>query len=284
MAGTRNLSDTTIDLIADQQQGQFALDLVSVPGITQRGRHGKALWQGGTRTVDGDILRAPPATFRTSNPPFTQYSATRGPVLPGHKKLTRGLIRKEATGTGTGLNAKLTLHFQFNPFSINFAYATDPQVAPAEMQPESMDGVNNIVGGASFSLQLLFDRSAEVARGTMPDGVLVDVDILDKIMGIDDGHAISSTPVTVRLGPRWKLTGWITNCDITYTHFSHRMTPMRCTANVGFVALYGSDNALGAQDNGNPNPGANIAPTSGSNTTDPPSSPVGTTTSGTATT
>lgn len=268
MAGTKNLGAPLVDRLQDQQQSQYATKLNSLPGVTAKVRQGRAMSQGGVRTDTGDIAGAPPRTERVVNPPFLLHSAgTRG--RPQHyrraQKIHRGFIQKDPIH-GDELSQKIRLNFMYNPFSINFHYATDPTVLPDEYSPESQEGVGRLVQGASFALDLLFDRVGEVSRNILPDGVLTDIDILDKVTGIDQNGVVTSNPVKLRLGPRWYMYGFMTEVDVLYTLFSAKMVPMRAKVSLGFVAQYRSENPLGNWSAGtaNNNPGA---PASGTNWT-----------------
>lgn len=221
------------------------------------------------------------------NPVFHPSMTER--FIPGvgtSQSITHGyIIQKEGWGTGPG-GGRYKLRFLFNPNDFTVEYLQQGDVF-AQPQQAVADNVANstIPNMQTMNINLLFDRTMEVAvvGGALArpndtydnrwnKGCYADVEIMEKIVGIKDGFGgVQKVPVdiyfgdlamfksyapgsygkqvTASEGKPLKFSGNLTGMSVTYTHFSHTMTPVRCTIAVGWTqALYTAAGNLATPD------------------------------------
>lgn len=168
------------------------------------------------------------------------------------------------------------LNFLYNPSTVSVNHSTDAanQVMPPYTRSDLDDGVPLVAAGGTLSFALLFDRTYEMSDPTKFDklegtyGVMADIHVLYNLVGINtsqeaqaadgDDKATSGnvlgimqmSPVWARFGQaraayknnlpklsRMEYFGYINNIGITYTHFSQRMTPVRCAVDISMTLM-----------------------------------------------
>lgn len=189
-----------------------------------------------------------------------------------NSELYRGLmVSRPATG---GTATQFRVNFLYNPSTINESRSLDlnndvlPTYARNPDDPgKYATGMNTFIG---FSL--LFDRTYELwdigyygtDAGTY--GVMVDVNAFYNMLNINQQvtitpqqqiggsvpftatsygqivqGAMSAVPVDLYFGYKspgaLKYFGFVTQMDVTYTHFTQKMVPQRCAINVGFQVM-----------------------------------------------
>lgn len=174
-----------------------------------------------------------------------------------------GTLRK---GWIEGGAIKAKLRFQYNPAEVQMEYLfNDSSLTSQELSPFER-GLPNVMEGATFSVNLMFDRSAEVnvarknlslgqeiiglATGNNPiiPGVLEDIYILDRLIGVADSGVPFSQPVRVVLSPTLFFQGWLTGASVQYVKFDHHMNPMVATVNVAIRAIFSAPHTTAAGD------------------------------------
>lgn len=204
-------------------------------------------------------------TSVSSNPIFDSRIITRG--VAGNP-LTRGRIITDASILTNNAVQTYMLNFLYNPDSIQLSYSvalgdTTP-LQPSFRNPG--DTFNLPIPLQNFlTFGLLFDRTYEVAynTGVAPHGVYDDVAALYNIVGInqeiadvpqnklDDSGKPTASGTTNVTGPMQMNTcffyfggqkslsyyGMIQSLQITYTHWSIEMVPVRCAITVNAQLL-----------------------------------------------
>lgn len=181
----------------------------------------------GTRLLDPN---------QRTNPPFDPriWAVPGGPSAPGMPKgrLLRGrmtMMHVDPTSIAGAPKLKRALNFLWNPQTISHGYSFDSSVLPAGFQ--NPDDVGQpIQNGQSVGWNLIFNRMYEVMENANHPGVLGDTQALEYMLGAWDGTAIRATQMLVVFGTTgdakpFAYTGYITNANVEYTHFSHRMIP-----------------------------------------------------------
>ncbi|MGW3763121.1 hypothetical protein [Streptomyces sp. NPDC005131] len=168
------------------------------------------------------------------------------------------------------------LNFLYNPSAVSVNHSTDAanQVMPPYTRSDLDDGVPLVAAGGTLSFGLLFDRTYEMSDPTKFDtvegtyGVMADIHVLYNLVGINTSQDAQATdgqekptsgsvvgimqmsPVWCRFGQarhsfkdklpnlsRMEYFGYINNIGITYTHFSQRMTPVRCAVDISMTLM-----------------------------------------------
>lgn len=183
-----------------------------------------------------------------------------GPYTP---QLTKGVIRakdvswtQEVTQNGTGAGGggvgtavtatakKVTteFHFMFNPSQVDVSLQFDPSMLQAQDDLSQADKASPMIGpiGATVSFSLLIDRRYDVAYGAVPDGVLFDLHILEKLIGIEKkSGGISSSTVEVAFSPAFKFAGFIAQMNAQMVSFSYKMVPTVMRLDISLFAPLG---------------------------------------------
>lgn len=179
--------------------------------------------------------------------------------------LRRGAIKQ--IKAAAGLSGPAQLNFLYNPSQVGASYAlnsTDVQAAALVPQPGDDAAILTPLS-QSISFSLLFDRTYELwdsskkstSAGTY--GVMVDVWAMQQLVGMNasvtaspgssaDASKIGTEGVMQTtfcdfyFGGRDSLNffGSIQSWDVTYTHWTQLMVPMRCVMNVT-AQLYPAD-------------------------------------------
>lgn len=192
-----------------------------------------------------------------SNPPFDMgvagrlTSLTESSIGKADPRILRGYIRRSGAN-GADPTSDYRLYFMFNPESIQRSYV-------AYLDQQALDpfntiyGSNNLVappGILDFSFDLLFDRQAENANGTMPRGVLEDFDYFDLVVrGVvpepgspqmqDNGiMMVNPRNITVVFSPQLSVQGRPYSASVSYDKFDHNMRPVRMTIRLSMKAFY----------------------------------------------
>jgi hypothetical protein len=172
---------------------------------------------------------------------------------------TRVLLRGYMTTPPTR-KPKIVFNFMYNPNEIASAYDTDESQLATETlvtaDPAAFEGIPRLVGGASTSFVLLFDRTVEVAARTKATshgsnsprdiGVLHDLAVFEQLVGDLGAGQIVSTPIEVfftrgRYGPGLNFKGYITGAGITFTQFNQYMIPTRCEISIVMRRVFITD-------------------------------------------
>lgn len=197
------------------------------------------------------------------NEPFSDKMLVIG---SGKEKLQRGHIRHAPDN----IPCFGRVGFLFNPSSINVNHSIDPGLVDdsASGGQNQALGVTlgNTVGIGDVTLSLLFDRTYEVWNrrpGSQASkfGVYHDVACFYDMIGLTGAKTTSNlltqtllgggiteaavypvsparpTRVYANIGSSLKYYGQITGLNVTYTHWSWDMVPMRCAVDVGIMLL-----------------------------------------------
>lgn len=196
-----------------------------------------------------------------TNPPFDPRRYSTNPAYAG---VQQGLlIRSTNTTIGTstdittgnaigtsaatapsGVSPTVKLRFLYNPSDYTISYSpTDSVIAATNANNSGADSssASTLIGASTTtaSFSLLFDRTYELNSAIntpgSPDshltGVNVDTVVLQQLLGIPlDGNGFPLyLPVQLYLGGVNTLAfyGIITSAQVTYSHFSQTMVPLR---------------------------------------------------------
>lgn len=217
------------------------------------------------------LYQNPPFHPNITNLTGTQLSISN--LFPD-RELYRGLITTRGFGSS---KPAYRVNFLYNPSTIFESRGIDEnsEILPAaERNPldpsQYRVGLNGVVG-----FNLLFDRTYELWDGAYINtdegtyGVYADVNAFYNLLGInslnlqspvslgsgDGSNPVSSsqkyamvvqgnmtmTPVDLYFGYKatgaLKYFGYISQFDVTYTHFTQKMIPQRCAINIGFTLM-----------------------------------------------
>lgn len=200
------------------------------------------------------------------NPPFDKRMLSIGAPNNAGKALRRGWIATDNSVLPSGAIAG-RVNFLFNPPQVQVSHPLNPSYQSADYQTQlssyNAQWVGDTLGQAGeVGVSLLFDRTYELwdrsyAKGLAGQyGAYVDVLAMYKLLGIVN-HSVTFTgnatianagldPTSVSfglfpqnplrgspicylyLGPNsLKYRGFVDNLNVTYTHFSRQMVPMR---------------------------------------------------------
>ena len=204
-----------------------------------------------------------------TQPPFDPRIYTFKYGLDKHNEegttLHRGMIQQAVRVTG--LKDWNRLSFLYNPSQVAASYAlASTQQVSAQLYPQAGDtSTIRLPLNQQVTFSLLFDRTYELwdssqkstSAGTY--GVMVDVWAMQQLVGMnsDPSQAKGGQGKSTSLGTTnlmmttfcWfyfggreslKFFGSISAFDVTYTHWTQLMVPMRCAINVT-VDLYPDD-------------------------------------------
>lgn len=241
------------------------------------------------------------------NPPFDKRMlGIGGPSLHG-KSLRRGWIAADPTTLGPGdLNGRV--NFLFNPPQISVSHPLNPAYQSSgytqQLDAYSARWVGDTLGQAGeVGISLLFDRTYELWDGSYKHtlqgqyGAYVDVLAFYKLLGIVDSSSptplmgpivkgtnrpdvvnfglfpqqpLKGTPICyLYLGPNsLKFRGFVDNFNITYTHFSRSMIPMRVQIDLS-MQMYMDQSAAASGSGGSASFGGTQDPNSFTTPTPP---------------
>lgn len=227
------------------------------------------------QTISGQpgygIVQNPPFHPNILNIPLRQLS-TNSPGSYDYS-LYRGLMSTRAI-QGPGLPAnQYKVNFLYNPSTIAESRSLDlnNQIYPSYARNPDDPGQHKTGLNATVSFSLLFDRTYElwdssyVGTDAGTYGVMVDVNAFYNLLNINQVNVnspvslatsefaaqnkfalivqgtMSAIPIDLYFGYQsagaLKYFGYVTEFDITYTHFTQKMVPQRCAINVGFQVM-----------------------------------------------
>lgn len=163
------------------------------------------------------------------------------------------------------------LNFNYNPSDITVTYALDPNITmPSQLTPSQLAATMIMPGQTQYAFNLLFDRAYECWDGgqlglsNIRDyGVYIDIAFFERVTGVtvSDGNGGATrqnmipVPVVVLSGGGTETTagdpssmtpylglgfvGYVTSATVTYTHFTSRMIPVRCSLSVTMQEMIG---------------------------------------------
>ncbi|MFF8283346.1 hypothetical protein ACF06W_11555 [Streptomyces albus] len=189
--------------------------------------------------------------------------------------LMRGYMVTAFPKGGKKKNRFYMLNFLYNPSTVSVNHSADAanQVMPPYVRSDLDEGTPLVAAGGTLNFALLFDRTYEMSdpgkfntvEGTY--GVMADIHVLYNLVGINTAQEAQSTdddqassgkvvgimqmsPVWCRFGQarhsfsdklpsmsRMEYFGYVNNIGITYTHFSQRMTPVRCAVDISMTLM-----------------------------------------------
>jgi hypothetical protein len=206
----------------------------------------------------------------------TNPSRTDDFTVGTSKSFRRGVIVAGAgVNQSWGGNITFRINFLYNPSTITERRGVDINsgVLPAWARDPNNPGHYNVPLQTQINFSLLFDRTYELWDKRYSQtlagvfGVRVDVEAFYNLCGINtvettttSPHGIVPAPLqssgalsTVSQGPMQLVParvyfgkdsigalsyyGYVSNFDVTWTHFNSYMTPQRAAVNVGFTAL-----------------------------------------------
>lgn len=165
------------------------------------------------------------------NPPFDTMFINGG---PWSKNILHGkIIATDGPYSGAAL------HFLYNPQAIEYSYAIGPTTYYDSLSAGERAGLPP-AGPTSLGFQLLFDRTYEIYKDVLKEGVRHDVEMLLRICGWSPEIAsLAPTPVDVFFGgtETMQFYGLITSVGVSFGMFSNMMVPMRCAVNLGMYEI-----------------------------------------------
>lgn len=208
-----------------------------------------------------------------SNPPFDSRTGRRGGVDSTGKfiMMTRDMLKRGYMITDVeGQNGRrYALNFQYNPTS--FAHSASLQADIPTLGTE--DGGSGqgkdwsafvANSGQSVDFSLLFDRTYETwvtdkSKPASLQGCLADIKVLYAMLGLyystsaaggggtvqdpltigvlSPTGVLQATPVWIYFGPLMQYYGIIQSLNVTFTHFTQDMTPVRAAVNLSMAVL-----------------------------------------------
>lgn len=251
-------------------------------------------------SFDARIFRrhflSPPPKLDVKTTPYQGYSPTRPNPNPS-KTLTRGQIRQAEAIPGFSDVARL--NFLFNPSAISASYAIIADDASAILTFPNADDVADLNApiNQSVSLSLLFDRTYELWDSSKVNtevgkyGCQVDVKAMKQLVGMSadlsnapkpngntTGFALSGATDIMRnvrcfvnIGGINSLSyyGFIESWDVTYTHWTQYMIPMRCVINMSLRLMPSASSGGGKPATADPNAPSTPAATPAKTSTAP---------------
>lgn len=213
----------------------------------------------GSRVKSGDIFhnyrwkgksiseQALPA-FRDRNPAFDARARRISDAggLGKQGNLLRGRLlqyRKEEVPMKEHVPLmQRSVDFLYNPEQIAVNYSIDPSNFPPDTQQTEFTVPVLGTTAQTISWTLYFNRMYEVASDKTQEnmGVLADIQALEYLLGSKDGKVQSMVMCMAIFGSTPKLKpfayiGYISDLNVTYTHFSKRMIPLVASVQVGMV-------------------------------------------------
>lgn len=185
--------------------------------------------------------------YRTE--PFLQDDYLRQvPVFGG--RLFKGRLMNQYLNPETPLQ----LDFMYNPTSVKIEYNFNENALDASQMSSGENAVTNLMSGISVSFSILFDRTAERAArridksygGSDEDsagnvGVISDVRILDKLVGVFDGSGVpTNMPCKLFLSGNDSFTfeGFLTGAAVEFQKFDTDMVPILAGFAVSMRAFF----------------------------------------------
>jgi hypothetical protein len=168
------------------------------------------------------------------------------------------------------------LNFLYNPTTVSASHSLDNALITGQGKNPLDTTTPNVPLAQEVSFSLLFDRTYELWDATYANsevgqrGVMMDVLALYRMVQITappsvdaDGTVHSGvvspsnspaffrprgpmlqTPLRCNIGDPLSYYGYIDTINITYTHWSHAMIPMRCQVDIDFTLLPDPDGSL----------------------------------------
>lgn len=210
-----------------------------------------------------------------TNPAFDARTGSRGAVdskgnfiLSSRKKLRRGYIMSADKGTN---GKRYLLNFQYNPTSFAHSASLQADIPALGADSGGTDQGSNWTAfvansGQAVDFSLLFDRTYETwsydsKKVSSVQGVLGDIKLLYAMLGLyytEDNFAeggggdvrapdinttlsptgvLTAKPVWVSFGQHMQYYGIISSLNVTFTHFTQTMTPVRAAVNLSLSVL-----------------------------------------------
>jgi len=194
----------------------------------------------------------------TTNPRFLLQRGWHDTAGPFAGRVRRGaLVSVYPDEDGT----QWMLYFMLNPSVVSHTFNMNLEgIHAAEGLSEAAMAANAHAHTRSTSLDLFFDRTLEVAEDNSNRGVELDIEVLYRMIGIEDVHYDvpipmrqvtayivreegSTLPGVAPQGDRGRetsvvnLMGWITGLQVTYSAFAANMTPTRAVANIDLMQV-----------------------------------------------
>jgi hypothetical protein len=178
------------------------------------------------------------------------------------KGLRQGIIQQtDAWANSNKQPSPYRLNFIYNPSDIEVGYSIDPSVLPSTMLTEAQAAATAFYPGmTTVSFALLFDRTYECWDGGLHGGkagssiysrlgVYADIGAFERLTGssMADGRQnnMLAIPQIMIFGggtlhPGLSYVGFINSGQVSYTHFSRHMVPVRAALQVSATILIGN--------------------------------------------
>lgn len=203
--------------------------------------------------------------------------------------LRRGYMIWDKSSLPPGYSEAAQVLFLYNPSEVSATYALQPSATAAQWFRNPSDTAQlRVPLVQSVNFTLLFDRTYAFWNGATGDMLLYGVDTDVRAMRQFTGMFVNNDNQAQATGQQAGLSqgimgridsflhfaagrqglsyfGYVDSWDVTYTHFSNNMVPMRCSLDVSFTLLPPK-----AQTNnhpgGNHGPGTTATPGGGNGT------------------
>lgn len=145
-------------------------------------------------------------------------------------------------GDATPVKTLTQFHFLYNPTEIDFQFGFDPTVLQAAADMSESDRASlSLLTNISISWSLYLDRRFEVQDGTRPEGILFDLYVLERLMGVEkSGGAVAPSIIEARFGPYFSATGFMNQLNVQMVEFSPRMVPTVARLDLGLMGMFGT--------------------------------------------
>jgi hypothetical protein len=217
------------------------------------------------------LIENPPFHPNILNIPMRQLSATQlSPDFELYRGLMSTRVSQNVSAQGT---QQYRVNFLYNPASIDESRTLDlnNNVLPSYARKPDDPGQYKTGLNATVSFSLLFDRTFEMWDSSYADtdaakyGITTDVNALYNMLNINQLNTqtpvslssgdfastqqyalvvqgtMAAIPVDLYFGYKspgaLKYFGYVSQFDVTYTHFSQKMVPMRCAIQIGFTLM-----------------------------------------------
>lgn len=222
------------------------------------------------------VVENPPFHPNILNIPFRQVGVTNTggtDTVQGtsNEQLYRGVI---ASRLQNGQSQQFKVNFLYNPSTISESRSLDlnNNILPGYARNPDDPGKYATGLNATVSFSLLFDRTFELWDSAYVNtdagryGISVDTNAFYNLLNVNQINTqspvatggsvpvdttttysvvvqgtMSATPVDLYFGYRsmgaLKYFGYVSELDITYTHFNQKMVPQRCAMQIGFTLM-----------------------------------------------
>ena len=202
-------------------------------------------------------------TTTVKQPPFEPeiVSTLHWPLMAKKERLRRGYMIWDKSQMPPGYGTAAQVNFLYNPSEVSASYTMQYAASATQQFRNPGDSANLVVPmQQTVNFTLLFDRTYafwdNIGGDLAEFGVDVDVNAMKQFTGmfVNNDQQANATGQAAGLmqGVMGRVNsylhfaqgrqglsyyGFVDSWDVTYTHFSNNMIPMRCSLDVSFTLL-----------------------------------------------